>query len=73
MYIVRRNILNAGISFTKKKLEGRKRRGMEKKWNDSLINNEHWDHDFFSLNAMNIMLNLLHFLIVHVCGSEREI
>lgn len=46
---------------------------MEKKWNDSLINNEHWDQDFFNLNAMNIMLNLLPFLIVHVCGSEREI
>ena len=38
---------------------------MEKKWNDTLINNELWDQNFFNLNAIKIMLNLLHFLIVH--------
>ena len=55
MYIVRRNILNAGISFTKKEFEGRKTKGMEKKWNDTLpINNEHWDQNFFNLNAIKI-------------------
>ena len=55
MYIVRRNILIAGISFTKKKLEGRKRKGMGKKWNEALpINNEHWDQNFFNLNAVKI-------------------
>ena len=38
---------------------------MEKKWNDTLINNELWDQNFLSLYAIQIMLNLLHFLIVH--------